>query len=404
MDAQRMECRKNPPTGNIAYFDCFNGAAGDMIVGALVDAGADAASLADALAKLGLDGYDLSIEKITKQGFAATRFRVTLDEPSRQPHRHLSDIVDIIAKSGLAASVKERSTLVFARLAEAEAKVHGTSIERIHFHEVGAVDAILDIVGAVVALDLLGVEHVMASPIPVGSGTVRCAHGTMPVPAPATVELLAGVPLAATPETGELTTPTGAALLTTLAASFGAVPSMRLDATGYGAGTREGGSRPNLLRVLVGTSPSSAGGDRVAVLETNIDDCSAEVIGYCMERLLGTGALDVYALPIQMKKSRPGLLLTVLCRPGEAEAMERILFEETPTLGIRHREVDRVVMDRSTHEVTTRFGPIRIKVGRWHGVETVGPEYEDCRKAAEAHSVPLREVMDGARMAWLAMR
>lgn len=404
MDAQRMDCRKNPPTGKIAYFDCFSGAAGDMIVGALVDAGADAAALADALAKLGLDGYDLSIEKITKQGFAATRFRVTLDESSEQPHRHLSDVVDIIAKSDLAAGVKEQSTRVFARLAEAEAKVHGTSVERIHFHEVGAVDAILDIVGAVAALELLGVERVMVSPIPVGSGTVRCAHGTMPVPAPATVALLAGVPLAATPETGELTTPTGAALLTTLAASFGAVPSMRLDATGYGAGTREGGSRPNLLRVLLGTSVSSVGGDRVAVLETNIDDCSAEVIGYCMERLLGAGALDVYALPIQMKKSRPGLLLTVLCRPGESDGMERILFEETPTLGIRHREVDRVVMDRSTHEVATRFGPIRMKVGRWQGVETVGPEYEDCRKAAEAHSVPLREVLQAARLAWSAVR
>ncbi len=396
-----MERCESLPTGNLAYFDCFNGAAGDMIVGALVDAGADAEALTAALAGLGLDGYDLSCEKITKQGFAATQFRVALEEPSNQPHRHLSDIKRIIDKSSLSTGVKERSTRVFSRLAEAEAKVHGTTVDRVHFHEVGAVDAILDIVGAVVALELLGVERVMASPVPVGSGTVRCAHGIMPVPAPATAELLAGVPLAATPETGELTTPTGAALLTTLAESFGAVPSMRLDSTGYGAGTREGGTRPNLLRVLVGTSMRPVGGDRVTVLETNIDDCSAEVLGYCMERLLASGALDVYALPIQMKKSRPGHLLTALCRSGEAAAMERILFEETPTLGIRRREVDRVVMDRTVHEIATRFGAIRMKVGRWQDVVTTAPEFDDCRRAAEEHGVSLREVIDAARLAWL---
>ena len=383
-----------------AYFDCFNGAGGDMIVASLVDAGADADRLRAGLDALCLDGFSLSIEPITKQGFAATRFHVELDKTRSQPHRHLGDILEILARADLPPRVRERARGVFERLARAEAAVHGTSIDKVHFHEVGAVDAILDVVGSSLALELLGVERVVCSPIPTGSGTVTCEHGTLPVPAPATAELLKGVPIVGGDSMAELTTPTGAAVLTTLAEHFGPLPSMTVSSIGYGAGDREGAERPNLLRVLVGEAVPGGDVDEVAVLETNVDDTTPQVLGHCMERLLAEGALDVYAVPIQMKKSRSGVVITVLCTPQQVGAMERILFAETTTLGVRRHLAARAVMRRRCEQVDTPYGPIAVKVGQRGGVVTATPEYEPCRKAALHYGVALREVMAAAQFAW----
>ncbi len=385
---------------NIAYFDCFCGAGGDMIVAALIDAGASADVLRKALASLGLRGYSLSVEPVNKQGFAATRFRVELDKDIEQPHRHLSDIVEIIDRSPLSATVKRDAIRIFNRLAEAEAKVHGVSVEEVHFHEVGAVDAILDVVGAVLALELLRADRVVCSPIPVGSGTVKCEHGLMPIPAPATAELLKGVPIADCDEVGELVTPTAAAVLTTLAGGFGPLPAMTIDAVGCGAGTRDAQHRPNILRVLVGQTAENADVDEITVLEANLDDASPELVGHCTERLLNEGALDVYAVPIHMKKSRTGVVLTVLCEHSTRGVMEGILFAETTTFGIRHHSVSRVRLRRRHETVSTSLGEIRMKVGERKGVVTASPEYEDCKVVAERHGVALREVIAAANAVW----
>ncbi len=386
----------------VAYFDCFSGAGGDMIVASLIHAGADADALRDGLASLDIGGYSLSIEPVNKQGFLATRFHVDLIEQARQPHRHLKDIVEILDRSTLPASVRDKAARIFERLAKTEAKVHGTTIEKIHFHEIGSVDAIIDVVGAALALEQLGVERVLCSPIPTGSGTVTCEHGVMPVPAPATADLLRGVPLAACDEVGELTTPTAAAVLTTLASEFGPLPAMIVDSIGYGAGTRDGARCPNILRVLVGRTAGEGDADEITVLETNLDDVSPEAVGYCMEQLLAEGALDVYAMPIHMKKSRSGVVLTVLCKPNQVAAMERTIFAETTTFGIRRHNVSRAKMQRRHETVSTPFGEIRIKVGKRDGIITVSPEYVDCRAAAREHGVALREVIAAANAAWAA--
>jgi len=386
---------------NIAYFDCFSGAGGDMIVAALIDAGADADALRKGLSALKIGGYDLSIERVTKQGLAATRFDVQLDADSPQPHRHLRHVLEILKSSALSEGVRAKACRVFQRLAEAEAAVHGTTVEKVHFHEVGAVDAIVDVVGAVLALEILHVDRVVCSPIPTGSGTVTCDHGVLPIPAPATARLLHGVPLAACDEVGELTTPTAAAVLTTLSSAFGPIPQMTLTAVGYGAGTRDGRTRPNVLRIFIGEGLEEHGDvDQIVMLETNLDDASPEVIGYCMERLLGEGALDVYSVPIQMKKQRPGVVLTVLCEVGKVSAMEGILFAETPTFGIRRRTVERTKLHRRFETVTTAFGDIRMKVGEREGVVTASPEFEDCKAAALKHGVALREVIAATNAAW----
>lgn len=385
---------------SIAYFDCFNGAGGDMIVASLVDAGADMQRLRAALESLPLDGYSLSIQRVTKQGFAATRFDVNLDERVKQPARGLQEILRILEASALSSPARANAARIFRRLAEAEAKVHGSSIERIHFHEVGAVDAILDVVGAVLALELLGIDRVVCSPLPVGSGTVVCEHGVLPVPAPATAELLAGFPLAPSKERGELTTPTAAAVLTTLASRFSGVPAMTIDSVGYGAGSRDGPKVPNLLRVLVGQTARDGDTDEVTVLETNLDDASPQVVAHCMERLFDAGALDVYTVPIQMKKSRPGVLLAVLCDPGDVPVMERILFAETSTLGVRRSSMIRSKMRRRHETVDTPFGAIRMKIGERHGAVTATPEFEDCKMAALKHGAALREVINAADAAW----
>ncbi|MCP4251638.1 MAG: nickel pincer cofactor biosynthesis protein LarC [bacterium] len=385
----------------VAYFDCFSGASGDMILGALIDAGADVEHIGRQLAGLSVAGCSVSAEKVVKQGLSATQVTVPGESADSAPHRHLATIRKIIEDGGLSEQVRARAIAVFERLAEAEAAVHGCSVEEVHFHEVGAVDAIADIVGAMVALDDLGVERVVCSPLVVGSGTVRCAHGELPIPAPATANLLRGVPLADCDEPGELTTPTGAAILTTLADAYGPPPAMSIERIGYGAGRREGRNRPNLLRVMLGTPVATLETDEIVVLEANLDDASPEVVGYCVERLLEAGALDAYLVPIYMKKSRPAVVLTALAEPGRVAEMERIIFAETTTLGVRRHLARRTKLPRTLERVETPYGPIGVKIGRQGDeVVTTAPEYEDCRAAAKHHGVPLRVVMDAALRTW----
>lgn len=386
----------------IAYFDCFRGAGGDMIVASLIDAGADAAAVREGLVSLALGGYALSIESVNKQGFAATRFHVELEGRDKQPHRHLKDIIEIINRPALPAPVMEKAGRIFERLAIAEAKVHGTTVDEVHFHEVGAVDAVVDVVGAVLALHQLGVERVFCSPIPTGSGTITCDHGVMPVPAPATAELLRGVPLAACDEDGELITPTAAAVLTSLASEFGPIPPMTITSIGYGAGARDGRKRANVLRVLIGRTGAQGEVDEIVVLETNLDDASPELIGHCMELLLKAGALDVYTVPIQMKKSRSGVVLTALCHFEHAALMEQIIFAETTTFGVRRHSATRAMLRRRLERVATPFGEVRMKVGERGGVITASPEYEDCKAAAIKHNTSLRIVVAAANIAWAA--
>ena len=387
----------------LAYFDCFSGASGDMILGALIDAGVRLEVLRERLAGLPVGGYTLSADKVIKQGFAATQVQVALDDTRGAPQRRLRDVVSIIESGDLPPTVRERAVAIFTRLAEAEARAHGTTPEQIHFHEIGAVDAIVDVVGAALALHELQVSRVVCSPIPTGSGTVDCAHGVIPVPAPGTVALLEGVPLRATDEIGELTTPTGAAILTTLAESFGPLPEMTLQRCGCGAGKREGLRRPNLLRVFLGEPSVGSGADEIIVLESNLDDVSSEAVGFCVQKLLDAGALDAYTVPITMKKSRPGIVLTALARPGDVARLEEIIFLETTTFGIRRYSARREKLERRHQTVETRFGPIRVKIGSRGGtVCTVAPEYEDCRRAADAGGAPFKEVMRAATQAWEA--
>ena len=384
------------------YFDCFAGISGDMTLGALVAAGADPRELKERLALLDLPGYEVGFEEVDRSGISATRAVVRLTGGER-PHRHLSDIRKIIVGSRLGAAVKARALKIFGRLAEAEARVHNVAVEKIHFHEVGAVDAIVDVVGACVGFELLGVERFAASALHVGSGTVEMAHGRFPVPPPAVAELLRGAPIYSTDIKGELVTPTGAAILATVCESFGALPRMRIEATGYGAGAREYEKFPNVLRVLVGESEGAgvAADEELLVVETNLDDASPQVLGHLMERAFERGALDCFFTHVQMKKSRPGVLVSVLCRPHEREAVLDLLFAETPTLGARSYAVTRRALEREAVTVETEFGRIAVKVGRHGGrVVSATPEYEECRAAALARGVPLRVVQEAARAAF----
>ncbi len=384
------------------YFDCFSGAAGDMILAAMLHAGLPLETLQETVARLRLPGVELAAEQVQRGGLTATHVTVRV-EAAPDRHRHLPEIQQIIAQAGFSARVTSDAQRVFTRLAQAEATVHGILVEKVHFHEVGAADAIVDIVGACAGVEALGLDEIVCSPIPTGSGTIRCEHGQLPVPAPATAELLRGVPLAACAEPGELTTPTGAAILTTLASSFGPLPAMRISSIGYGAGTRESPSRPNILRLLVGevARPPSEEEDDVVVLETEVDDATGQMIAFALQRLLEAGALDAYAVPIVMKKGRPGQLLTVLGRPADAAALEDILFAETTTLGVRRHGCVRHKLARGQETVATRYGPIRVKVGR-HGdqVRQAWPEYDDCAAAARAQGVPLRAVQEAALQVW----
>ena len=386
----------------IGYFDCFSGAAGDMILAALISAGLDPDDLRADLAKLGLQGYRIDVRSIRKQGFAATQVEISIT--ADQGHRHLSHIRDIIAGGDLPDRVKRRSVRIFERLAEAEAKVHGIGVEEVHFHEVGAVDAILDVVGAVAGIERLGSDRILCSPIPTGSGTVTCEHGVMPVPAPATAELLVGVPLAECDEPGELITPTGAAILTTLADGHDSLPAMRIERTGYGAGRRDGKKRPNLLRLILGQADDAgAEHDVVVLLEANLDDATGEQIAYAGDRLFAAGALDVFTTPIAMKKNRPGVLLSVLAPPELAAVCEEVILKETTSFGVRRDLRTRRKLARRIETVSTPFGEIRIKIGLSNGaVIRRTAEYDDCARAAEAHGAPLQAVMDAALRAWSA--
>lgn len=387
----------------IGYFDCFCGAAGDMILGALVDAGCPLPALQETVAALKLPGVSLSAEKVDQKGIAATRVTVAVGPEPRKKHRHLPEIVSIIDRAGLKPRVADGAKTIFGRLAEAEATVHNTAVEKVHFHEVGAADAIVDIVCACAGLALLEIERVICSPIPTGRGTVTCEHGVMPIPAPATTLLLKGVPLADCDEPGELTTPTGAAILTTLANRFGPLPPMCIEAAGYGAGTRSGRTRANFLRLIIGETDAqeSRETDAVCLLEAQVDDATGQVVAYACERLLEGGALDVYVVPIIMKKGRPGQLLTVLCRPDDVAALEAVMFRETTTLGIRRHACQRTKLARELVSVESRYGPIRVKVASQGGATLrVWPEYEDCAAAARRGAVSLRDVQQAALKAY----
>ncbi|HEV3468896.1 MAG TPA: nickel pincer cofactor biosynthesis protein LarC, partial [Pyrinomonadaceae bacterium] len=364
----------------------------------LVGAGADERALVEQVALLGVEGYELRFERAERSGIAATRAVVRARE--ERHHRHLADIERIIDDSRLGERVKSRAKLIFKKLAEAEARVHGVGVERIHFHEVGALDSIVDVVGACVGFELLGVERFVCSPLHVGSGTVEMAHGRFPVPPPAVAELLRGAPVYSTGVGGELVTPTGAAIVAALCESFGPLPPLTVEATGYGAGARDYEGFPNVLRVLVG-APGAAEFERLLMIETNVDDVSPQVIGHVAEQALARGALDCYVTPVQMKKNRPGVLVSILCRPAEREAMFELLFAETTTIGARCYEVERRALEREVVAVGTEFGPIDVKVARLRGeVKGFTPEYEQCREAAARAGVPLRIVEEAARAAF----
>jgi uncharacterized protein (TIGR00299 family) protein len=383
----------------IAYLDCGSGISGDMTLGVLVDAGIPLDRLSAAIDSLGLPDCRLFADTVKRAGFRATQVRV--EYTPEHEHRHLRHITAMIDKSRLTESQKRLAGRIFARLAEAEAKVHGTAVENVHFHEVGAADSIADIVGCAVGFDLLEVDRVMASPVPTGTGTITIAHGQCNVPAPATAELLRGVPIAASSVPFELTTPTGAAILTTLASSFGPIPAMTVDRIACGAGQRNLESQPNIVRMFLGTAQEPTSPEQIWVVETNLDDISGEVIGYSQSRLWETGALDVYTTAIQMKKNRPGVLLSVLCRACHVDAIESILLDETTALGVRRWPASRTVLDRRAFAVHTEFGPVEGKISRRAaGLPRFSAEFEACRRIAVERRVPIRLVYEAAQKAF----
>lgn len=390
----------------VVYFDCASGASGDMVLGALLDLGLPLDALREALARLPLEGYRLEAKSVLRAGLRATKLDVLVDAPRGRDAEHghgrgLLEILAMIDRSGLDASLKQRSAACFSRLAEAEASVHGTSPEAVHFHEVGAVDSIVDVVGGVCGLAWLRAARFVASPLNVGSGTVAMSHGSFAVPAPATVRLVRGVPVYGAGD-GELLTPTGALLVTEHATSYGPLPPLRPEAVGHGAGTRDTQDRPNVLRLIVGEEDGAPdAGERVLVLETELDDMSPQLCEPLMARLLAAGALDVFYAPIHMKKGRPGLLLTCLAPPDKRQALEEILFSESTTLGVRHQAWDRTVLERETVAVTTPYGVIGVKLGRRGGtIYNAQPEFEDCRRVAAERGVPLKEVWAAALAAY----
>jgi uncharacterized protein (TIGR00299 family) protein len=387
----------------VLYFDCFSGASGDMLLGALIDAGVPLAEIRRALGSLAIDPEAVWTEPVVRAGLRATKFCVRGEDGGHthahphEPHRSLSEIAALIDRSGLCDSGKARAKALFQRLGEVEAAMHGVPVERVHLHEVGALDSIIDIVGTVHALDYLKAERIVASPLNVGSGTVRAAHGVYPVPAPATLQLLAGAPVYAGSQRAEMVTPTGALLVTAYASTFGPLPRMTVGPIGYGAGSRDFPDAPNVLRVVVGDAldeGAQAGPlTRVAIVEAEIDDMSPQLFGALMDRLLAAGALDVFYTPVQMKKNRPGTLLTVIAAPSDREALTALVFRETTTIGIRYRESDRDVLERSTVVVNTAVGDIRIKVARRNGeVLNAAPEFDDCVQAAAASGRPVKDV------------
>jgi uncharacterized protein (TIGR00299 family) protein len=440
----------------IAYLECFSGMSGDMFLGALVDAGISPRLLEDTVAALGV-GARLEISRVVRSGISATKVDVWVDgekdlpreeywakqhghdhshehghnhahahsHPAESapadapteattPHkhdrahgRHLRQVREIIGNSGISESAKKTAIAIFEALGAAEAKIHNVPVEEVHFHEVGAVDAIVDIVCAAVGAEALGVDAIIASPLNVGGGTVKCAHGTFPVPAPATVELLQGIPVYSADVQAELVTPTGAAIVKTLASRFGAFPEMKIEKSGYGAGTRDLHGHPNVVRLTIGESVATLAGktasETISVLEANLDDLNPQVFGYVMDRLLHEGALDAFAMPVQMKKNRPGTLLTVLCKPEDVSRLTQLIFAETTTLGVRRRDEVRQTLARRWESVRTPWGEVRIKIASMNGTVTnYAPEYEDCRKIAAEHHVALKTVMQEAAQAYSA--
>ena len=382
----------------IVYFDCPNGASGDMILGALVDSGVSIDSLRTELDKLPLGGYRLTAREVRKGAFRATKVDVEVDAQAHRRHRNLPEVVGILEQSGLPGRVKADATRIFRRLAEAEARVHGTTVEAVHFHDVGAVDAIVDVTGAVTGLHLLGVEAVHVSALPVGGGTVEGPHGKIPIPGPGTVELLKGFPVYDNGIRAELVTPTGAAILTTLAASSGSMPPMTVERVGYGAGSMDL-SVPNLLRCFVGAPSSGSGGTETVVqLETTIDDMSPQLYEPLMERLLEAGALDVFLTPVIMKRSRPGVVLTALAERSRVADLSTVLFEESSTIGVRWTEYQRTRLEREMITLSTAYGPVSFKVSRLGGrIVTVTPEFSEVTRIAKEKGLPVREVLDQAR-------
>jgi uncharacterized protein (TIGR00299 family) protein len=457
------------PTTNerlrIAYLDCFSGISGDMFLGALIDTGVSPGIFEQTVAALGI-GARLQISRVNRSGITATKVDVIApdqhspygsDIPVRQnqevhsqkhshPHSHshehthshehehehhhkheehhesehahvhhhgrgLVEIREIINKADISDSAKRTAIRIFEKLGAAESKIHDVPVEKIHFHEVGAIDALVDITCAAVGAEVLGVDEIVCSPLNVGGGTVNCAHGTFPVPAPATVELLSGAPVYSSGIEAELVTPTGAAIVQTIASRFGPFPPIRIEKAGYGAGTRDVPNHANVLRITVGESQVQAGEgarptqllqETISVLEANLDDLNPQVFGYVMHRLLEAGALDVFGTPVQMKKNRPGTLLTVLAKPEDVDKLAHIVFAETTTLGVRHREEQRQALARKWETVTTRFGDVRMKIGSMNGtINSYAPEYEDCRRIATEQRVPLKAVMQEAVQAFL---
>jgi hypothetical protein len=370
-----------------------------MVLGAVVDLGLPVERLREEVGKLPFGGWRLEARRVDRSGLAATKVDVVVEE-QKPAHRHLRHIVAMLDASSLEPDLKERCRGLFRRLAEAEAAVHGTDPEKVHFHEVGAIDSIVDIVGGAFALEWLGASRFVASPLNVGSGTVTMSHGTFPVPPPATARLVAGVPVYGEGE-GELLTPTGALLVTAHATEYRSLPPMRIEKAGHGAGGRDTKGRPNVLRLVVGEEGAAAAGDRVLVLETEVDDAPPQLLGPLLDQLLGAGALDAYFTPVQMKKGRPGVLVTVIAEPARREALEELLFRETTTLGIRRQEWDRTVLERESVVVETAYGPIRVKIGRRAGVvANAWPEFDDCQRAAGARGVAVKEVLAAALAAW----
>jgi uncharacterized protein (TIGR00299 family) protein len=383
----------------IAYFDCFSGISGDMVLGALVDAGAGLGDLEGELRRLALPGWKISAEKVKRRAIIATQVKVEAHE--HHPHRGLSEILKMIAEAGLAPRAAERATKIFQRLGEAEAKVHDIPVEKVHFHEVGAVDSIVDIVGAAVGAELLGLDEFACSALDVGGGKVKTAHGVLPVPAPATAELLRGFAAYSSGIEKELVTPTGAAIATTLAKHAGTLPAMQVSAVGYGAGSADLAEQPNVLRMLIGEAPEASKAARwdstVTVIEANLDDMSPQIYGYFAERALAAGALDVFSSPVQMKKNRPGQLVTLLCETADAGRLIDLVFRETTTIGVRTHEVRRRTLEREWVAVETPMGEIRMKVSRLNGsILNAAPEFEDCQRIAAQKGVPLKQVLAAA--------
>ncbi len=383
----------------IAYLDCLSGISGDMTLGALVDAGIDLAQLQSGIDSLGLPSCQLRVEEVRKKGFRATN--LTVEHEPEHAHRHLHHITKMIDDSALTPRQQDLAKRIFTKLGEAEAKVHGSTLEKVHFHEVGAVDSIADIVGAAIGLDLLGVERIVCSPIPTGHGFVKIAHGRVSIPAPATAELLKGIPLAACDVAAELTTPTGAAIIATVADDVGPLPPMKIETIAYGAGDRDIEQQANVLRLIVGEATDHVASEQIWVLETNLDDVSGEVVGHCITQLFEAGALDVYTTAIHMKKNRPGVTLSVLSEAALCDKLEKIIFRETATLGIRRWIASRHKLARQPQTVATEWGEVQGKVATLSdGTTSFSPEYEACREIANQHDLPLRVVYDAACQAF----